>query len=166
MPSCAPWWSGRTACTCSTRSAQPPSTVSPGRSASPAAAWRRGRPRSSAPSGRRRRSWPSPGGRSRSWASRTSSAIRPGSSCSRCWAWCPPPALPPWPPPLRRWGPRSPPRCPSSARPRRSSTPMPCCRRCRGTSPMNTWASPPTTGGTGDGWRSPSGTGRATPSGA
>ena len=47
-----------------------------------------------------------------------------------------------------------------------SSTPMPCCRRCRGTSPMNTWASLPTTGGTGDGWRSPSGTGRATPSGA
>ena len=76
MPSSVPWWSGRTACTCSSRSAPPPCTASPGRCVSPGAGWRRGRRRSSAPSGRRRRNWPSPVRRWRSWAGRTSSAIR------------------------------------------------------------------------------------------
>ena len=35
MPSSVLWWSGRTACTCSSRSAPPPCTASPGRCVSP-----------------------------------------------------------------------------------------------------------------------------------
>ena len=60
----------------------------------------------------------------------------------------------------------SPSPCLFSGRPLRSSMSMPCSRTCRGTSPMRPWAFPRTTAGPGAGWRSPSGIGRATPSGA
>ena len=68
-------------------------------------------------------------------------------------------------PPLRRWERHSPSPWLFFGRPLRSSMSMPCSRTCRGTFPMRPWGFLRTTAGPGAGWRSPSGIGRATPSG-
>ena len=88
MPSSAPSSKGRAASASSSRSG-PPKSPKGGRSASPAGGWSLGRRLRTAPCGRRRRSCPSPGRRSPSWARRILSAASGASSSARCWDWCP-----------------------------------------------------------------------------